>query len=209
MRKELPQDRRLWRLGDLFWLLAHRGRGSARLGDDSYALGLAAAVIAELVAQPAAAAGEFGVLSPDLVLGPVMADMQAAAKEDIVRPVRPWVDWLAQERHRRTEATVIARLSAAGALRLQHRRAVPADQWVASAPLTLLMATLGGSNPESDAVRVLAGLCLSCGLTGEFADHGGDHMVALGRLARRASPPLRAVLTALDDSLHALAVRRP
>jgi hypothetical protein len=204
----LPQDRRIDRVADLFWLLAHRGRGSARLGEESYALGLAASVLGELLTQPAALLGRDRLLFADPVLGPVMTDLVGAAGRDIVRPLRAWVEWLAAERHPLTDQAVVARLVAAGVVGYRRRHPVPLDQWAAAAPVTVLTAALGGSIAAGDELRLLAGLCVSCGLAGELAGPGDNRMVALQQLTRRLPGSLRDLLTALDDALHALAVRR-
>jgi hypothetical protein len=202
-----PQDRRVDRLADLYWLLAHRAWGAARLGDEPFALGLAAGVLGELLTQPAGTVGG-QLLEPDPVLAPVLADLAEAAGQDIVRPTRVWIEWLAQERHRRTERAVVGRLARTGLVAHRGRRFVPVDHWVAATPVTLLTVALAGSAAVTEQVRLLAGLAVSCGLAGELAEPGDNRMVSLQQLARRLPDPLLGVLAAVDDALQALAVRR-
>jgi hypothetical protein len=196
------------RLADLFWLLAHRGRGSARLGDESYGLGLAAAVVAESLVEPSSTVDVAGMLCTDAVLASLNADVASAAGKEVVRPVRPWIEWLAAERHERTERAVVSRLSGAGLVEHRRWRPAPVDYVVADAPVTLLLAVLNKSVSITDQVRLLAGLAVSCGLVDEVSSPGIDPRFELHQLTRRLPAPLSIVLTGLDDALHALAVRR-
>jgi hypothetical protein len=178
------------------------------LGDESYALGLAAAVVAESLVQASSIVDAAGMLCADGVLASLNADLVSAAGKQVVRPVRPWIEWLAAERHDRTERAVVARLCGAGLVEHRRWRPAPVDYVAADGPVTLLLAALNKSVPITDEIRLLAGLAVSCALVNEVSSPGVDSRFELHQLTRWLPAPLSGVLAGLDDALHALAVRR-
>jgi hypothetical protein len=200
-----PHERQVDRLADLFWLMARCGSG-LRLRGEPFALGLAASAVGEALTQPGLV-NDTVLLTADPVVARVLSDVVAAGRQEIVKSPRLWVEWLAQEQHRRTEWDVVARMAAAGLLGYQGRHPVPVDQWVACAPLTVLTAALDLTQPVPDRVKLLAGISASCGLADRLAGPTADRLWPLQQLARRLSPPLLGLVEALDDALHAVAVR--
>jgi hypothetical protein len=199
----LPPDR----LADLWWLMAHDERGNPRLGHDHLALGLAAALVGELMIQPPTLVSADCLIADPVVANP-MADMVEAAVRGIARPVRVWVEWLAQERHDRSERDVVSRLTGFGRLVKRGRQLVPVDAITGFAPIGALISAVGTRLPVSDPVRLLAGITLCCGLTPLVATGGEDMVRPLQLLAMGLSKRLYAVVAATDDAVSGLAMRR-
>lgn len=195
------------RLADLWWLLAHDERGGARLGREHLALGLAAAVIGELLTESSAAIAH-DCLTADPVVAHPLADLTEAAARGIARPPRVWVEWLAQEHHPRTARDVVARLTTSGRLLGHGRQLVPADAMTGFAPIGALLSAAGSRFPVADPVRLLAGLALCCGLTPLLATGGEDMVRPLQLLAMGLPKSLYALVTATDDAVSDLAMRR-
>lgn len=200
-------DRPGQRLADLWWLLAHDERGHPRVGPDHFALGLAAAVVGELLTQASALVDD-GDLRPDPVLAHPLVDLAEAAGQHIIRPARAWIEWLAGEHHRRTERDVVARLAAARLLVRHGRTLRPVDAMTSFTPITILIGAVTSTYPVSDPVRVLAGIALHCGLAPLIATSGEDMRRPLQLLAMDLPRSLLAVVTAIDDAISALALRR-
>lgn len=170
-------------------------------------LGLAAAVIGELLTQPAAAvSGED--LVPDPVIAHPLVDLTEAAGQHIVRPLRAWIEWLAHEHHRRTEHDVVARLATGRRLVRQGRHLQPVDAMTSFAPITALMGAVSSTYAVSAPIRVLAGIALHCGLAPLIAAGSEDMRRPLQLLAMDLPRPLLALITATDDAISGLAMRR-
>lgn len=195
------------RLADLWWLMAHDERGNPRLGHDHLALGLAAAVVGELMTQPPALISDDCLVSDPVVAHP-LADMAEAAGRGIARSPRVWVEWLAQERHGRTEHDVLSRLSGCGRLVRHGRHLMAVDAVTGFTPIGALISAASTHLPVPDPVRLLAGITLCCGLTSLVATGNGDTVRSLQLLAMGLSKRLYAVVAATDDAVSGLAMRR-
>jgi hypothetical protein len=195
------------RLADLWWLLAHDERGGAHLGREHLALGLAAAVIGELLTQSSALVTTDFLIADPVVAHP-LADLAEAAARGIARPPRVWVEWLAQEHHARTAQDVVSRLTMAGRLLRHGRQLVPVDAMTGFAPIGALISAAGSRLPVSDPVRLLAGLALCCGLAPLVSSGAEDMVRPLQLLAMGLHRPLYAVVAATDDAVSDLAMRR-
>jgi hypothetical protein len=195
------------RLADLWWLLAHDERGGPRLGREHLALGLAAAVVGELLTQPPAVVAQDCLMADPVVAHP-LADLAEAAVRGIARSPRVWVEWLAQEHHGRTVHDVVARLTGTGRLLRHGRQLVPVDAMTGFAPIGALISAAGSRYPVSDPVRLLAGLALCCGLAPLAATGAEDMVRPLQLLAMGLPRPLYTLVAATDDAVSDLAMRR-
>ncbi len=195
------------RLADLWWLMAHDERGNPRLGHNHLALGLAAAVVGELMTQSSALINADCLVADPVVAHP-LADMVEAAGRRIARPTRVWVEWLAQERRDRTEQDVLARLTSYGRLVKRGRNLVAVDAMTGFAPIGALISAIGTHLPVSDPIRLLAGIALCCGLAPLVGTGDGDMARPLQLLAMGLSTRLYAVVAATDDAVSGLAMRR-
>ncbi len=202
MQPEVPR-----RLADLWWLLAHDERGNPRLGRGHFALGLAAAVLGELLTQSSALiTGD--ELAADVVVAHPLADMVEATARGICRPGRVWVEWLATDHHDRTANDVVSRMTGAGLLVLRGRHLAPVDALTGFAPVGALISALGAQGPVSDPVRLLAGLACCCGLAPLVAVGSEDVVWPLQRLAMGLPKPFYTLVAGLDDAVNTLALRR-
>jgi len=196
------------RLGDLWWLFAHDERGNFRIGQDHFALGLGACVVGELLTQPSALVTGDRDLFADPVVAHVVGDLSEAAGRQIVKPPRVWIEWLAAEHHDRSLRDVEDRMISNGLLMRQGRRLVPADAFIAFAPVTLLVNALRSDESVTDPVRLLAGIGMCCGLSDLISGNGEDMRRPLQLLAMQLPTPLFALVSATDDGVNSLALRR-
>lgn len=203
-----PRGADVERLADLCWLLAHDRQGSPLLGRDHLAIGLAAGVVGELLTQPSATVTR-ECLVADRVVGHALGDLYEAGRQHIVRSPRVWVEWLAGEHHQRTVGDITDRLVASG-LAVQHGRHVQAvDGMTAFAPIARLTDALTSVHPIPAHTRLLAGVTLACGLAPAVAGNGEDLRRPLQLIAMDLPKPLFSLVTAVDDAIAALAMRRP
>jgi hypothetical protein len=196
------------RLGDLWWLLAHDERGHPRVGPRHFATGLAAAVLGEVLMQCSGRVLDSGDLVADAAVTLVLGELTGAAREGLVRPVRVWVEWLADHESDGLLQAVTARMVAAGLLVRQGRQVGPVDAFTAFAPITALVSAVGAGYPVADPIRLLGGLAMACGLAGVTATNGEDMVRPLQLLAMHLPKSLYSLVIATDDAIHALATRR-
>lgn len=203
------------RLADDLYLLAHHERtGRPVLAPRAAGLGLAGALLGELVLAGAIATTAAGAVvvtgaAPpgDALAAGVLAQV---AGENGPRPVAQWLAFLA----RTAPAGVAGRLEQAGYL-----VAVPARPWRASrwhaadpdcafAPVVRVKSALDPSRPALVTAVALAGLAAACGLGARLAGYlPPGSRVRLEQAAGRLDPCLREVITqtraAVDGALLA------
>jgi hypothetical protein len=157
------------RAGDELYLIAHHElTGRAHLQPRAVGLGLAGALLAELVLAGAVSmdAGTVTCTGPGQVSDPLAAAVAGQiAAETPPRPVGDWLAFLA-----RTAADeVAARLGQAGYLTpvpgrpWRAARWVPSDPDCAFAPVARLKAALHPSRPGDEQAVTVAGLAAACG----------------------------------------------
>ncbi len=200
-----PQIPTVERLADLFWLLAHDERGTPRIGREHLAVGLAASVLGEVLTQSSAMVTANGELVADPVVAHVLNDLVLA--RTVQQPL-VWIEWLARNECERSERDVVSRLVDAGLLVRSRRTLVPVNPLTAFAPARALIRAVAADSTVSDPVRLLAGLCLYCGLSGLVAADGSDVVRPLQLVAMRLPPRLFGVVAAADEAVNRLALRR-
>ena len=196
------------RPGDLWWLLTHDERGRARVGRQHFGVGLAACALGEAFTDSSARLDCDGNVLTDPVVGQVLGELSAAAREGIVKPPRVWVEWLAAREHDRLARAVVYRMVTDGWLISDGRHTWPKDSLTACAPVTALVATAGMGHAATDPIRLLAGVANGCGLTPLVLSGGQDMVRPLQLLAMQLSKPLYSLVVAVEDAVHAVAARR-
>lgn len=196
-----------YRLADLWWLLAHNARGRAELGPHHFAIGLAACALGEVFTQPGGGLDGEGNVVADPVVALVVGEVRGAGRERVVKPARPWVEWLATKEVHELEPAVVVRMVGEGWLFSDGRRTWPRDSLTAFTPVTLLIAAAGGDHVVSDGLRVLAGVTHACGLAPLIGSSGEDMTRPLQLLAMGLPATVRGVVTAAEDAFNALATR--
>jgi hypothetical protein len=200
------------RIADELYLIAHHElTGRAHLAPRAVGLGLAGALLAELILADAltVAAGTVVAAAPGRADDQLTAAVAAQIAGEDGHPVADWLAFLA----RTAAGDVAARLAAAGYLAPARRswraaRWVPVDPDCAFAPVARLNAALNLSRPGDGQAVALAGLAAACGLgprLGLYLAPGArtciDALVAL------LGPGLREVIaqtqTAVDAALLA------
>jgi Golgi phosphoprotein 3 (GPP34) len=195
------------RLADDLWLLAHHEKsGRPHLQPRALGVGLAGALVGELVL-----AGDVRIwrglavpVSPRLPADEVTRGvLQAMAGEQEQRPVRDWLLFL----RRTAPANVAGRLAADGYLarparRLPWRRErwAPVDADSAFAPLVRVKAALATGTPAGPQPVVLGALATACGLDHQLALYlppgARQHLLAA---AGRLPPGLRELAAATQS----------
>jgi hypothetical protein len=157
------------RVADELYLIAHHElTGRPHLAPRAVGLGLAGALLAELVLADAITieAGAVSSVWPDQAGDQLTAAVAARIAGERTLPVADWLAFLA----RTAAGDVAARLAHAGYLVSAPRRSwraarwVPADPDCAFAPVARLNAALELSRPGDGQVVALAGLATACGL---------------------------------------------
>jgi hypothetical protein len=153
------------RLADDLYLIAHHERtGRPLLAPRAVGLGLAGALLGELILADAisTAAGKVTVTGPALGEALSAAVLGLLAAES--RPVGDWLAFLG----RTAPAEVAGRLEQSGYLTVRRSwrgtRLVPTDPDCAFAPVARLKAALNPSQPGDAQAVALAGLAAACGL---------------------------------------------
>jgi Golgi phosphoprotein 3 (GPP34) len=157
------------RVADELYLIAHHElTGRPHLAPRAVGLGLAGALLAELVLADAIAieAGTVASVWPGQAGDQLTAAVAARIAGEDVHPVADWLAFLA----RTAPGEVAARLARAGYLAPGPRRSwraarwVPADPDCAFAPVARLDAALNLSRPGDGQALALGGLAAACGL---------------------------------------------
>jgi Golgi phosphoprotein 3 (GPP34) len=186
---------------DLYLMTHHELTGRPHLAPRAVGLGLAGALLAELILAGAITveAGTVALVWPDRAGDPLTATVAGQITgEDPPRPVGDWLAFLA-----RTAADdVAARLAQAGYLAAEPRRPWRASRWVpvdadcAFAPVARLKATLNLSHPGDAQAVALAGLAAACGLGPRLALYlPAGARARTGALVPLLAPALRQVIT--------------
>jgi len=199
------------RLADDLYLIAHHERtGRPLLAARAGGLGLAGALLGELIL-----AGAISVTAGQLtVIGPAPGEELAAAVLGLVageqqqRPAGEWLAFLA----RIAPAAVAGRLERAGYLTAARSwrgpRWIPADPDCAFAPVARVKSALDPGRPADTQAVALAALAAACGLGARL----GLYLPAASRrclpgAAGRLDPALREVITqtqaAVDSAMLA------
>ena len=157
------------RVADELYLIAHHElTGRPHLAPRAVGLGLAGALLAELVLADAITieAGTVASAWPEQAGDQLTAAVAARIAGEYTHPVADWLAFLA----RTAAGDVAARLADAGYLAAAPRRSRRAAQWVptdpdcAFAPVARLNAALNLSRPGDGQVVALGGLAAACGL---------------------------------------------
>jgi hypothetical protein len=157
------------RVADELYLIAHHElTGRAHLAPRAVGLGLAGALLAELVLAGAISieAGAVASVWPDQAGDQLTAAVAARIAGEHIHPVADWLAFLA----RSAPGDVAARLADAGYLAPPPRRSWRAARWVpvdpdcAFAPVARLNAALDLSRPGDGQAVALGGLAAACGL---------------------------------------------
>jgi Golgi phosphoprotein 3 (GPP34) len=198
------------RIADELYLIAHHElTGRAHLAPRAVGLGLAGALLAELVLSGAITVHADAVASA----APGQADDELTAAvagqitaENPPRPVSDWLAFLA----RTAAGDVAARLAAAGYLAAAPRRPwktsrfVPVDPDCAFAPVARLKAALHPDRPGDTQAVALAGLAAACGLGPRLARYlPSGARARTDALVPLLAPALRQVITATQAAVDA------
>ncbi len=198
------------RLADDLWLIAHHElTGRPHLAPRAVGLGLAGALLAELVLAHAITV-ETGTVT-SVWPGQAGDPLTAAVAGQIVseNPQRPVADWLAFLA-RTAPGDVAARLAQAGYLAPAPRRPWRAGRWApvdpdcAFAPVARLNAALNPARPGDAQAITLAGLAAACGLgprLGLYLPPGAR--ARTGALVPLLGPGLRQVITQTQAAVDA------
>jgi hypothetical protein len=194
------------RLADDLYLIAHHERtGRPLLAPRALGLGVAGAVLAELILADAidVSAGQITLTGVAPAEALAAAVVSVVAAEHHPRPVGDWLAFLG----RTAPADVGARLEQAGYLaaarswRGQRRRPVNAD--CAFAPITRVKGGLEPGQAGTPAVT-LAALAAACGLGAHLALYLPPAALRhLPGVAGRLMPPLREVITQTQAAVDA------
>jgi hypothetical protein len=197
-------------LADEFFLTAHDEDGKALLSERVLGVGLAAAVLGELVLphRLTIQSGSLRVVDRRPLDEPLGAWVLAHLLRDAGRgSVRDWLSYLAKT----AQDTVGRRLVHHGHVRRLERQRLlrgrvvryqPANINLATWPRTRLYHDLAGSGALPDHDLVLAGLILATGLdqhVGWNLDHNARQHLTY--LTRHLSPALRELLTTADAAV--------
>jgi hypothetical protein len=194
---------------DLYLMAHHELTGRAHLQTRALGLGLAGALLCELILDDAITIAAGTVVAP----GPTAPGDQLAQEiagritgEGQVHPVRDWLTFLGRTGPRE----VAARLARSGYLvsppgRLPWRtRWVPTDPDCAFAPVTRVKAALDPARPVPVTGVVLAGLAAACGLAprlGLYLPSGSRTRIDV--MARLLDPGLGEVITHTQAAVDA------
>jgi Golgi phosphoprotein 3 (GPP34) len=170
-----PQLTGTGRLADDLWLIAHHERtGRLLLSPRAAGLGLAGALLAELMLAGAIqiTAGVVAVAGPAPPGEALAAGVLGQVTAEQRHPAQEWLVFLA----RTAPAAVAGRLEQAGYLTpapgwppWRSQRPVPVDADCAFAPVTRICSALGPSHPAAVQGAALAGLAAACGLGARLA----------------------------------------
>lgn len=198
------------RVADELYLIGHHEvTGRVHLSPRAAGLGLAGALLAELVLAGAITV-DAGTVMP---AGPGQADdeLTAAVAAQIAgeTPHRPVADWLAFLA-RTAPGDVAARLASAGYLAPARRRPrqaarfVPADPDCAFAPIARIKAALHPGRPGDAQAIALAGLAAACGLGPRLALYlPAGARTRTDALVSLLTPELREVITQTQAAVDA------
>ena len=198
------------RIADELYLIAHHElTGRAHLSPRAAGLGLAGALLAELVLSGAitVAASTVASVSP----GQADDELAAGVAGQIAgeTPPRPVADWLAFL-SRTAPADVAGRLAHAGYLVPARRRPwraarfVPADPDCAFAPIARLKAALHPDRPGDEQAIAVAGLAAACGLGPRLALYlPAGARARTDALVSLLAPGLREVITGTQAAVDA------
>ena len=188
-------------LADDLYLIAHHERtGRLLLSPRAAGLGLAAALLAELVLAgcvdiAGGLAGATGAGAPDD--GLAAGVLGVLAGEQPPRPVADWLAFLA----RTAPADVAGRLERAGylvaapALPWRAARWRPADPDCAFAPVTRVKSALSAGRPADVQDMALAGLAAACGLGARLAAYlPPGSRARMDQAAAQLDPGLRELI---------------
>lgn len=201
---------------DEFFLVAHNdSRGKARLNPTATGLGLAGALLGELVlyGHVTVAAGQVTVLDrrpPADALAHTVLDQLMGEPQH--RAVRTWLSFLAQT----AAGAVGERLARAGVLRRQESRRLlrttvsyqPVDLNAAAWPATRLRALLDRPEPPNVPDALLLGLISAAGLTREVLWSAGPrahHRLSL--LVPALPAPLKELVAQTEAAVGAAVLR--
>jgi hypothetical protein len=202
------------RIADDLYLLAHDDvTGKPYIQPRPLGLGLAGALLAELVLDEAIGVGDDqitlagGRRPPGDVLAAHV--LRSVAGEQEIHPVRDWLAYLA----RTAPSEVASRLEAAGYLAEAKRwlpwrsgRWVPVDRDSAFSPVLRIRAALDPARPLTADDAVLAGLAEACGLGFRLAQYAPAHAAhPIDDLAVHLGPSLYGLIavtrTAVDSAV--------
>jgi Golgi phosphoprotein 3 (GPP34) len=197
-------------LADDLYLMSHHERsGRLLLSARAAGLGLAGALLAELVLAGCVrvADGQLdatGLAQPDDELAARV--LSVLASEQPPRPVADWLAFLA----RTAPADVAGRLERAGylvaapALPWRPARWRPADPDCAFAPVTRVKSALSPGRPADAQDRALAGLAAACGLGARLATYlPPGSRARMEQAAAQLDPGLRELITQTQATVGA------
>ena len=203
-------------IADEFFLIAHNdSRGKAKLHPSATGLGLAGALLGELVlfGQITVSNGLLTVVDrrpPADALSHTVLDQLIGESQH--QAVRTWLSFLAQS----ATTSVGERLARAGVLRRQESRRllrtsvsyVPIDLNAVAWPSTRLQALLERADPPSVADGALLGLVAAAGLTREVLWSAGPRAHhRLGALIQSLPAPLKELVAHTEAAVGAAVLR--
>ncbi|MGC5019634.1 GOLPH3/VPS74 family protein [Micromonospora sp. DT47] len=203
-------------IADEFFLIAHNdSRGKAKLHPSATGLGLAGALLGELVlfGQITVANGLVTVIDrrpPADALAHTVLDQLVGESQH--QAVRTWLSFLAQS----ATGSVGERLARAGVLRRQENRRllrttvsyVPIDLNAVAWPATRLRALLERADPPSVPDGTLLGLVAAAGLTREVLWSAGPRAHhRLGALIQSLPAPLKELVAHTEAAVGAAVLR--
>ncbi|MFF5173079.1 GPP34 family phosphoprotein [Micromonospora sp. NPDC000089] len=203
-------------IADEFFLIAHNdSRGKAKLHAGATGLGLAGALLGELVlfGRITVANGLVTIVDrrppPDALAHTVLDQLVGEPQH---QELRTWLSFLAQS----STGSVGERLSRAGVLRRQETRRllrasvsyVPIDLNAAAWPAIRLRAVLERADPPSVADGALLGLVSATGLHREVLWNAGPRAQhRLGVLTQSLPPPLKELAAHTEAAVGAAVLR--
>ena len=195
------------RVADDLWLMAHHEvSGKPFLQPRPLGIGLAAALLGELILAGGVVLGRDGTVvacgaRPGEDLARQLQDQVAAEPER--HPVPDWLLFLAQTAAER----VARRLEQAGYVTLAGRRPWRAGRWVpadpdwAFAPLIRACSALDPVRPFDAGHGALAGLAVACGLGFRLAQYLTPAGLGLDQTAGRLDPGLRELIAQVQAAV--------
>lgn len=201
---------------DEFYLIAHNdSRGKPKLHPSAAGIGLAAALLGELVlfGQVTVAAGNVTVVDrrpPADALAHTVLDQLVGESQH--QSVRTWLSFLGQS----AATSVAERLARAGVLRRQETRRllrttvsyVPVDLNAVAWPATRLRALLDRPEPPTVPDALLLGLVSAAGLTREVLWSAGPRAHhRLSVLIPALPPPLKELVAHTEAAVGAAVLR--